>query len=243
MDRSVHLSVIIPCYNEEATILDVLERVRAQHVPSVEIQIVVVDDGSSDRTPALLAAHPDLYDVLVTQRSNRGKGAAVRAGLAAASGSYVLFQDADLEYSPSDYPKLLMPVLEYDADIVMGSRLGAAPCTRVAYFWHSMGNRAITLLFNLFHNTTFTDIYSCFLLMRRSLLDGVDLDVDGWAQQAEILGKIVPRARRVYEVPISYFGRTYEEGKKIRWYHVVEVFETIAAVKVTGGRASRFLRR
>lgn len=232
----VTLSILVPCFNEEQTIVELLRQVRAQELEGVELQVVVVDDGSQDATRRLLGEHPELYDTLILCEANRGKGAAVRRGLQACRGDYVLFQDADLEYDPQDYAALLLPVLRHDADIVFGSRMVAPACTRVAYFWHKVGNGLLTLSFNLFNNTTFTDVYSCYLLFRRSLLDGVELRVDGWAQQAEILGKIVPRARRMYEVPISYYGRTYEEGKKIRWHHAAGVLGTILTTRLSPWR-------
>lgn len=228
----VKLSVIVPCYNEQATILTVLESVRKQHVDQVEFEVIVIDDGSTDNTVALLHSRPELYDKLIACEENKGKGAAVRMGIAAATGSHILFQDADLEYHPDEYPKLLKPVVEYDADLVFGSRLTASPCTRVAYFWHKVGNNLITFIFNIFNNTTFTDVYSCYLLIRRELVANLPLEVDGWAQQAEILGLVVPSTVRMYEVPISYYGRTYEEGKKIRWHHAAGVIGTIVNCKL-----------
>ncbi len=221
------VSIIVPAYNEEATIIPILERVRTQAIDGFSIQVVVVDDGSADRTVELLEARPDLHDVLIKQPRNGGKGAAVKAGLAAATGDYILFQDADLEYDPADYAKLLRPVAEYNADVVMGSRMLAPDCTRVFYFWHKIGNQLITLCFNLFNNATFTDVYSCYLMYRRSLLDPSELVSEGWEQHAEILARVVPRAKTMYEVGIDYHGRSYAEGKKIRAYHALGVFWTI----------------
>jgi len=217
------VSVIVPAYDEAATIKAVLERVRAQSVPGVRFEIVVVDDGSRDGTGDILRANPGLYDKLIQLDRNGGKGAAVRAGLQAAAGDYILFQDADLEYDPAEYRALLVPVLRFGADVVVGSRLIAPSFTRVHYFWHKVGNRLITLLFNLLHNTTFTDIYSCYLMYRRSLLDPSRLVSNGWEQHAEILSRVVGRAKEVYEVPISYRGRSYAEGKKIRARHTIDV--------------------
>ena len=223
----IRLTVLMPAYNEAATIVGMLERVRAQRVDGVDIRIMVVDDGSTDDTADLLEANPQLYDHLLRLPRNAGKGAAVRAGLAEADGDFVLFQDADLEYDPADYAKLLRPVLQHQADMVMGSRLIAPEFTRVHYFWNKIGNRSITLLFNLLNNTTFTDIYSCYLLFRRELVDPARLKADGWGQQAEILSLAMAGARVIYEVPISYHGRTYGEGKKIRAHHVLDVFANI----------------
>jgi glycosyltransferase involved in cell wall biosynthesis len=163
------VTILVPAYNEEKTIIEVLQRVNEQAVSGVTFEIIVVDDGSKDATVSLLERNPTLYTRLIKMPRNGGKGAAVKAGLAAASGEYILFQDADFEYDPADYAKLLMPVLRFSADIVIGSRIAAPPCTRVAYFWHKVGNRFLTLIFNLLNNTTFTDIYTCYLIFRRSL--------------------------------------------------------------------------
>ena len=223
----VKVTVLIPAYNEAATLVALLERVNAQSVDGVEFEVLVVDDGSSDATPQLLADNPHLYTRAIRLPVNGGKGAAVRAGLSAASGEFVLFQDADLEYDPDDYAKLMSPVLLHNADIVMGSRLIAPQYTRVHYFWNKLGNRSITLLFNILNNTTFTDIYSCYLLFRRKLVEPSRLKANGWGQQAELLSMAVAHARVIYEVPISYHGRTYDEGKKIRAHHVLDVFANI----------------
>jgi glycosyltransferase involved in cell wall biosynthesis len=221
------VSVVIPAYNEERTILQVLKKVADQRLNGVTLETIVIDDGSKDRTVELLEQNPHLYSKLIKQPRNGGKGAAVRAGLTAASGTYILFQDADLEYDPADYGRLLMPALNFNADIVMGSRITAPPCTRVAYFWHKVGNRFLTFVFNVLNNTTFTDIYSCYLVYRKSLIRPEELKTNGWEQQAEILSLAVRRGKVYYEVPISYFGRTYDEGKKIRARHIIAVIKTI----------------
>lgn len=228
------ISIIVPVYNEEKTILEVLGLVRAQKVEGVTFEVVVVDDGSRDNTVAQLEAHPELYDRLIRQPVNGGKGAAVRAGLKAAEGDYVLFQDADLEYDPADYAKLLKPVLRFNADVVMGSRFVAPEFTRVYYFWHKIGNEIITLAFNLLNNTTFTDIYSCYLLFRRTLIDPDKLESNGWDQQAEILSRVASRGSSFFEVPISYYGRTYAEGKKIRAHHALSVLWMILRCRFMG---------
>ena len=221
------VSIIVPAYNEEATILRILGRVAAQQVDGVEFEVLVIDDGSTDRTVELLEQAPELYTKLIKRPRNGGKGAAVIAGLKEATGDYVLFQDADLEYDPAEYGRLLKPALEFGADIVMGSRLVASPCTRVSYFWHKQGNRLITFVFNILNNTTFTDVYSCYLLYRRDLVDPEDLVTEGWEQHAEILSRAVAKASSMYEVPISYYGRTYDEGKKIKARHAIAVVWTI----------------
>jgi len=221
------VTILVPAYNEEKTIIQVLQRVNEQVVPGVSFEIIVVDDGSNDATVTLLEQNPKLYSRLVKMPSNGGKGAAVKAGLAVATGEYILFQDADLEYDPADYAKLLMPVTRFSADVIIGSRIAAPPCTRVAYFWHKIGNRFITLLFNVINNTTFTDIYTGYLIFRRSLVKPEELRTAGWEQQAEILTLAVKRSTVYYEVPICYYGRTYEEGKKIRAHHMVAVIATI----------------
>ena len=228
------VSIIIPVFNEEQTILDLLKRVRAQVVPDVAFEVIVVDDASQDESLNLLLSNSELYDQIVTLKANGGKGAAVLAGLHASHGTFILFQDADLEYDPSEYSKLLMPVLKLKADIVIGSRLMAPQVTRVVYFWHLIGNRLLSLIFNILHNTTFSDIYSCFLLYRKTLVDPNNIHTRGWDQQAEILSRAVARAQVIYEVPISYHGRTYAEGKKIRWHHGLSVMWRILITRVLG---------
>ena len=223
----IKISIIIPAYNEQETIIELLEKVFEQNIESVELQVIVIDDGSRDNTVALLESRPELYSKLVTQAQNGGKGAAVKAGLAHADGDYILFQDADLEYDPTDYSKLVEPVLRFDADVVMGSRMVGSPITRVCYFWHKLGNWLITFIFNILNNTAFSDVYSCYLLYRRSLVDDEKLTAHGWDQHVEILTKSVKAGTRFYEVPISYYGRTYEEGKKIRAHHIISVFWTM----------------
>jgi glycosyltransferase involved in cell wall biosynthesis len=229
------ISVIVPAYNEEKTIIQLLERVAEQKIDGVELEVVVIDDGSKDGTVALLEARPELYAQLVKQPKNGGKGAAVKVGLAAASGEFILFQDADLEYDPAEYDRLFRPVLELEADIVMGSRFAAPAVTRVSYFWNKVGNRLITLIFNILNNTTFTDVYSCYLLYRKILVDPTHLRTLGWEQHAEILSLAVRGAKAIYEVPISYHGRTKDEGKKIRAHHIFAVVWTMFARRLSGG--------
>ena len=221
------ISIIIPTYNESATILQILGKVNAQNIENAIFQIIVVDDGSSDNSVELLRANPELYTHLIALNTNGGKGAAIISGLRKASGDFVLFQDADLEYDPADFKRLLEPIIQFEADIVMGSRLVAPSITRVSYFWHRVGNRIITLIFNILNNTTFTDVYSCYLVYRRNLINVDDLRTTGWEQQAEILTKAVKDGKKYFEVPINYYGRSYEEGKKIKAHHIVAVVWTM----------------
>lgn len=228
----ITVSILIPAYNEQATIIEILSAVQAQKIDGVTFEVIVIDDGSKDRTVELLEARQDLYSKLIKQPRNGGKGAAVKAGLKEAKGDYILFQDADLEYDPADYGKLIKPALEFDADVIMGSRFLAPQFVRVSYFWHKVGNQLITLTFNIFNNTTFTDIYSCYLMFRRPLVDPDHLKTKGWEQHAEILSKAIGTGKTFYEVPVSYQGRTYEEGKKIRAHHAIAVLWTIIKMRL-----------
>lgn len=219
----IKISVIVPAYNEAGSILDLLKKVNAQSVDGFCFEIIVIDDGSTDGTGQLLKNNGSFYSELILLDKNGGKGSAVKAGLQKASGEYVLFQDADLEYDPDDYCKLFLPITKFQADVVMGSRMIAPQYTRVSYFWNKVGNKFITFIFNFLNNKTFTDIYSCYLLFRRDLVNPNLLQSSGWDQQAEILSICSYFAKRIYEVPISYHGRSHGEGKKIRAHHAISV--------------------
>ncbi len=225
-------SIIIPVFNEEETIIRCLEQVHKQKKVGNKFEIIVVNDGSSDNTLNLLNENINLIDILISLEKNSGKGFAVKKGIEASNGELVLIQDADLEYSPTDYQKLFKPIIDFDAEVVMGSRFLAPEFTRVHYFWNKIGNRLITLIFNVLFNTTFTDIYCCYILFKKDLLNSNKLREKRWSQHAEILAKVVKKADVIYEVPVSYSGRTYDEGKKIRAIHVVGVVKTIIKNKI-----------
>tara|TARA_B100000123_G_C25719112_1_gene423599 strand:+ start:220 stop:906 length:687 start_codon:yes stop_codon:yes gene_type:complete len=219
-------TIIIPAYNEESTIKEILNRVSDQK-NNHNLEIIVIDDASTDNTRNIVEQNIHLVDKFLKLTKNQGKGGAVIEGLKSAEGDYVLFQDADLEYNPKDYNKIFSVINELNADIVIGSRFLAPKYVRVHYFWHAVGNKFITFLFNILNNTTFTDIYSCYLAIRINLIDIEKLKHLGWSQQAEILGSVVKKGNVFYEVPISYSGRTYDEGKKIRARNVISVILTI----------------
>ena len=227
------VTILIPAYNEEATIIQILENVHTVSVENFCLEVLVIDDGSTDRTAELLEERPELYTKLIKRPSNGGKGAAVIDGLVQATGDYILFQDADLEYDPGEYHKLFATVTRFGADVIIGSRFIAPEYTRVSYFWHKFGNRLLTFIFNILNNTTFTDIYSCYLMYRRDLVNPEKLKAMGWDQQAEILSAAIHNGRAFYEVPVSYHGRSYDEGKKIRAQHGIGVIWTIIKNRVT----------
>jgi glycosyltransferase involved in cell wall biosynthesis len=208
------LSVVIPCYNEERWIAEVLRRVQAVEIPK---EIIIVDDCSKDGTRAILRTLDGGNVKVVYQERNQGKGAALRTGFAHCTGDVVLVQDADLEYDPAEYPKLLQPILEGRADVVFGSRF-IGESHRVLYFWHSVANKMLTMLSNMFTNLNLTDMETCYKVFRREVLQGIKLKSNRFGFEPEITAKIARKRKpawRVYEIPISYSGRTYEEGKKI----------------------------
>jgi glycosyltransferase involved in cell wall biosynthesis len=211
------LSIIIPCYNEIATIAQVIAKIRSLDLP-LQREIVVIDDCSKDGTREYLQTLEKDSDIKVClHQQNRGKGAALRTGFTSASGDIVLIQDADLEYDPTEYPKLLKPIVDGKADVVYGSRFIGGSEHRVLYFWHSVGNRFLTLLSNMFTNLNLTDMEVCYKVFRKSVLDAIVLTEDRFGFEPEVTAKISRLNCSIYEVGISYAGRTYAEGKKINW--------------------------
>ena len=208
------LSLVMPAFNEEATIAASLERCLAQ--PFV-LEVIVVDDGSTDNTVPVLEAIDDPRVRVIQHPSNRGKGAAIRTGITAATGNYVGIQDADLEYDPADLVKLLVPLDQGLADAVYGSRFMSNDYHRVLYYWHSVGNRLLTTASNMLTNINLTDMETCYKVFRRELIQSIPLEEDRFGFEPEITVKLAKRNVRIYEVGISYAGRTYAEGKKIGW--------------------------
>jgi glycosyltransferase involved in cell wall biosynthesis len=210
------VSVVIPCFNERGTIEQIAQAVRT--APLDDLEIIVVDDGSTDGTTEILKEKvAPVVDRIIYQPRNRGKGAGLRIGFAAATGDIILVQDADLEYNPSDYPILLEPIFSGKADAVFGSRFMGGQAHRVLYFWHMVGNRFLTLLSNMFTNLNLTDVETCYKAFRAPLVQHLDLREDRFGFEPEIVAKLAKMRCRIYEVGISYSGRTYDEGKKVNW--------------------------
>lgn len=224
------LSVLIPAFNEEHYIEQVLEEVLNAPLPEgMELEVVVVDDASTDRTGQVLErfarSHANLR--LLSHSVNQGKGAALRSAIQQAKGDVIVIQDADLEYSPSDYEKLLKPILNGDADVVYGSRFLSSDYRRVLYFWHSLGNRFLTAFSNCFTNLNLTDMETCFKMTRACILQSIPIRSNRFGVEPELTAKFAKRGCRIYEVPVSYRGRTYQEGKKITWWDGFKAIFTI----------------
>jgi len=210
------VSIVIPCYNEKGTIEKIVEAVR--NAPLERREIIVVDDCSEDGTQAVLQERvSQMVDRVIYHPVTRGKGAALRSGFAAATGDFILVQDADLEYSPEDYPVLLEPLMSGKADAVFGSRFMGGRPHRVLFFWHMVGNKFLTLLSNIFTNINLTDVETGYKAFKAPLIKSIRIKEDGFGIEPEIIAKLARTGCRIYEVGISYSGRTYAEGKKVNW--------------------------
>ena len=222
------LSIIIPVHNEEKTIIQILEKIKKISSNLLKYEVIVIDDGSTDQSRKLLENSKDLFDKLLINETNKGKGFSVKKGILNASGTHIIFQDADFEYDPGDFKKFVKIFLDFNADGIIGSRFIYSNYTRSHNILNKIGNKLLTFAFNLLYNTTFTDIYSCYFAFKKDLLNAHELRTEGFEQHAEILCKVMKKGNKFYEVPISYNGRDASEGKKIKARHFFLVlFEII----------------
>ena len=222
-NHSLLISVLVSVYNEEKTILDVLKRLSDIKKFGHSIEVIVINDGSSDNSEKIINENKHLIDKLISNETNRGKGYSIKKGLESSNGKYIIFQDADLEYDPNDFLKFFKLIEKFNPDLIIGSRLNYSEYTRSYNILNKFGNKLITFLFNIIYNTTFTDIYSCYACFKKDLLNINSLKTVGFEQHAEILCKVVKKGKKFYEVPINYNGRNHEEGKKIKFYHIFGV--------------------
>ena len=229
---SMKLSIIVPTYNEEKTILKVLEEIKKFNLNIIDYEIIIIDDGSTDNTKSLLEKNKFLYNKVIFNSANKGKGFSVKEGIKASTGTHIIFQDADLEYNPKDYKKFIDIFLKFDADGIIGSRFVYSNYTRSHNFLNKIGNHLLTLTFNILYNTTFTDIYSCYFAFKKELLNVNEIKANGFDQHAEILCEVIKNGNKFYEVPIDYNGRTVLEGKKIKFYHFFLVLFQIFKKKI-----------
>ena len=211
------LSIVIPCFNEEQTLAACIEKVLAISKDDLELEIIIVDDGSSDKSLEIAKSLEKKFSEIrvYSHEQNQGKGATLRTGFQYATGDYVCVQDADLEYDPNDLIELIQPLIENRADVVLGSRFLGGSSRRVLYFWHSMGNRFLTLLSNMFTDLNLSDMETCYKVFRRKIIQGIEIEENRFGFEPEIVAKVSQMRVRIYEIGISYSGRTYEEGKKI----------------------------
>ncbi len=224
------LSVVIPCFNELGTIVTVVAAVKAS--PVQDLEIIIVDDYSTDGTREILTHIESLVDRVIYHDRNRGKGAALRTGIAAATGDIVIVQDADLEYDPQEYPVMIKPILDNKADVVFGSRFAGGQAHRVVYYWHMVGNQFLTMLSNIFTNINLTDMEVCYKAFRREIIQSIKLEENRFGFEPEVTAKVAKKGCRIYEVGISYYGRTYKEGKKIGWKDGVQAIYCILKYNV-----------
>ena len=221
--RLKKLSIVIPVYNEINTLANVIDKVREVALPMVK-EIIIVDDFSTDGTRELIKSFQEADLKILFHRENQGKGAALRTGFQYATGDIILIQDADLEYDPQDYPKLLQPILDGKADVVYGSRFQGSEAHRVLYYWHSVGNKLLTMISNMLTNINLTDMETCYKVFRRDILTHVIIKENRFGFEPEITAKVARQKCRIFEVGISYNGRCYEDGKKISWRDGVWAF-------------------
>ena len=223
------ISIIVPVYNEENTLMSILKNIN--NIKRMgDIEIILINDGSTDKTKQLIDENKNLYDVSKHLEKNQGKGRAIIEGLKISSKEYIFFQDADLEYDPEDLSSFIEIIKKHNADLIMGSRF-TGNIRSVLHFWHMLGNQFITKVFNLFNNTTFTDIYCCQCLFKKKNLPINKLKCFGWGQQAEILSYLSKNSKKIYETSVSYNGRKYDEGKKIRYYDIFGILYQIIITK------------
>lgn len=225
------LSIIVAVFNEEKTIIEILKKIKDTKKNQFEYEVIVINDGSTDDTFQLLNQNKNLYSKILNFKKNSGKGFAIKEGLKISSGEYIIFQDADLEYDPNDLNHFCNLYDKIDPDLIIGSRFRYREYTRSHNFFNLLGNKFITLFFNLMYNCTFTDIYSCYISFKKKFLDVSKLKSKGFEQQAEILSILIKRTNKNYEIPINYSGRDISEGKKIRFYHIFLVFYQIIKSK------------
>ena len=225
----ISISIIVPIFNEEKTLLDIL--LKLNHIKNnAKFEIILVNDGSTDKSKKIIEENSKYYDKVLHLKKNTGKGKAIIEGLKISTKDYVFFQDADLEYDPLDILNFIDLINNFNADLIMGSRF-IGNKRSVLHFWHMLGNKFISFLFNLLNNTTFTDIYCCYCLFERKLLPVNKLRSLGWGQQAEILTYLSNNASKIFETAVSYNGRKYIDGKKIRYYNIIEVIYWIFITK------------
>ena len=213
------LSIIVPVYNEEKTIIEILGKIKQNSPNLTKYEVIVIDDGSTDQTNKLLKNNNHLFNKLLINETNKGKGFSVKKGILNASGTHIIFQDADLEYDPLDFKKFEKIFLDFDADGIIGSRFIYSNYTRSHNILNKIANTFLTFIFNLLYNSTYTDIYSCYFAFKKDLLNVHELRTEGFEQHAEILCKVIKKGNKFYEVSISYNGRKASEGKKIKPHH------------------------
>ena len=217
------LSIIIPVYNEEKTIIDILKKIKNNSSDKFEHEVIVIEDGSTDQSRKLLENNKNFFNKILFNETNKGKGYSVKKGILSASGTHIIFQDSDFEYDPADFKKFEKIFLDFNADGIIGSRFIYSNYTRSHNILNKIGNKILTLIFNILYNTTFTDIYSCYFSFKKELLNVEELKTEGFEQHAEILCKVIKKGNKFYEVPISYNGRNASEGKKIKARHFFSV--------------------